>query len=358
MRIGLLYALGPGCSYEGALDQIGEADRLGLDSVLFEEHHGALGCPFVMPLVTAAASRTRCIRVGSSNRQLTLEFPIHGAEDAATADIISRGRLIFGVSAGERAEEFRAAGIPWAEREGRFREAVELVRTAWTQSNVQFIGEYYRFPLRARGAAGWRREPRAESFTAQWRRGQTIAQHLPLLPRPVQLPHPPIWIKGTSRSIIEWAASRGYSLLVGSLDTENEVRRKVGWYDTALAAAGRDRNEVEVALERELLVGPDGARVRTEALPALRAFVDAVRGDGRDDVRDCAVMQGLNDEDLLAAVALYGSPMDVLDRLLGFKADLGINHLVCRSHLPGRRHSDVFESIRLTAAALQTRLVA
>lgn len=358
MRVGLLYGLGPHCSYQDALAEIVEADRLGLDSVLFEEHHGDWGCPAVMPLVTAAASRTKCIRVGTANRQLTLEFPINGAEDVAVADNASRGRVIYGVSAGERADEFRAAGVPWAERETRFREAVELVRTVWTQSNVQFVGRHYRFPLRAQSDVGWRREPLSSPFVDQWRRGQVMAEYLPVLPRPVQLPHPPIWVNATSRAIVEWAASRGYSLLVGSLYTEDEVRSKVGWYDAALAAAGRDRNEVELALARELFIGEDGGRARAMALPALRAYIDGIRAEKREDLAGAAVTGGLGDDALLSNCALYGTPKEILARLLRLKAEQGINHLVCRSYLPGRHHLDVLASIRLTASALQTRLVA
>lgn len=358
MRIGLLYALGPRCSYHDAIVQIGEADRLGLDSALFEEHHGDLGSPEVAALAAAAAARTRSIRVGSANRQLTLEFPINAAEDYGVVDIVSRGRLIMGVSAGERQGEFAAAGVPWQDREPRFREAVELLRTAWTQSNVQFIGDYYRFPLHATGDSGWRREPFDEKFIDQWRRGQIDAQHLPVLPRPVQLPHPPIWVNATSQAIIEWAASRGLSLLVSSFETEEEVRRKVGWYDAALTKAGRSRNEVEVSLARELFLAEDGDTARQKALPGLRARLAAVRAEAREDLAGLAVMQGMDDQELLSTCALYGSHAEVLTRLRRLKAEVGINHLVCRMYLPGRDHGDIINSIRLTASQLQTRLAA
>lgn len=358
MRIGLLYALGPTCSYQDALSQIAEADHLGFDSALFEEHHGMLGAPDVAPLAAAAAARTKSIRVGAANRQLTLDFPINSAEDYGMVDIISRGRLIFGVSAGERAGEFAAAGVPWQQREARFREAVDLVRTAWTQSNVQFVGEHYTFPLHAKGEPGWRREPFTAPFVDQWRRGQTDPAYLPVLPRPIQLPHPPIWVNATSRAIIEWAAARGLSLLVSSLETEDEVRVKVGWYDAALAKAGRDRNEVEVALSRELFLAADGGQARQKALPGLRLRLDALRAEAREDQADLAVIGGLSDEQLLATCALFGSYDEVLERLMRLKAEVGINHLLCRTHAPGRDHLDILESIRLTATQLHTRLAA
>jgi len=359
MRVGLLYSLGPDCSYQNALEQIVEADHLGFDSALFEEHHGALGAPEVAPLAIGAAARTRTIRVGPANRQLTLDFPVNSADDYGLVDIVSRGRLIMGVSAGERAEEFAAAGVPWSEREARFREATDLLRTVWSQSNVQFIGEHYKFPLHAKGELGWRREPFKTPFIDQWRRGQiTDAQYLPLLPRPMQLPHPPIWVNASSRAIIEWAASRGYHLLVSSIETDDEVREKVSWYDSALAKAGRDRSEVEVALARELFIAANGQDARDKAMPALRVRLDALRREAAEDRAALAAIRGLTDEQLLSSCACYGSHDEVLERLLRFKGDVGINHLLCRMYLPGLDHLDIIESIRLTASMLQTRLVA
>ncbi|MBT4519951.1 MAG: LLM class flavin-dependent oxidoreductase [Halieaceae bacterium] len=358
MRVGLLYSLGPDCNYDVALEQIEEADRLGLNSVLFEEHHGDLGCPAIMPLIAAAASRTKTIRVGSSNRQLCLEYPINGAEDYAVIDQISRGRVVAGVSAGEREQEFQAAGVPWSEREGRFGEALELLRTVWSQSNVSFVGEHYRFPLHAQGEPGWQREPYKPPFVDQWRRGQIIPEHLPLLPQPLQWPHPPMWVNATSEAIIQLAGSKGYSLLISPLETETEVRAKIDLYDRALGQAGRDRNEVEVALCRELFMDTDGDVARDRALPALRSRIEQLRPQAGEDQSGLAVIRGLSDEELLNQCALYGNHDDLLPRLLSLKAEAGINHLICRTSLPGLNPLDVMHSIRLIASSLHSRLQA
>jgi alkanesulfonate monooxygenase SsuD/methylene tetrahydromethanopterin reductase-like flavin-dependent oxidoreductase (luciferase family) len=311
-----------------------------------------------MPLMAAAAARTKSIKVGSSNRQLCLEYPINGAEDFSVIDQISRGRVIMGVSAGEREEEFRAAGVPWEQREGRFREALELLRTVWSQSNVRFIGEHYQFPLRAEGELGWEREPYKAPFVDQWRRGQTIPDHLPVLPQPVQTPHPPMWVNASSKSVIEWAGSKGYSLLISTLETDEEVREKVELYDSALHKAGRDRNEVEVALCRDLLMADDGDEARAKALPALRARIDQQRALASEDQADLAAIRGLSDDELVTRCALYGNYQELLQRLLPLKAEAGINHLICRSSLPGIDSQDVLRSIRLTASALHSRLQA
>jgi alkanesulfonate monooxygenase SsuD/methylene tetrahydromethanopterin reductase-like flavin-dependent oxidoreductase (luciferase family) len=358
MRVGLLYSLGPNDSYDTALDQIVEADRIGVNTVLFEEHHGELGCPAIMPMMAAAASRTRSIKIGCSNRQLCLEYPINGAEDFAIIDQISRGRVVMGVSAGERIEEFRAAGVPWEQREGRFREALTLLRTVWSQSNVRFIGEHYQFPLRAKGELGWEREPYTGTFTDQWRRGQIIPDHLPVLPQPFQTPHPPIWVNASSQAIIEWAGSKGYSLLISTLETDQEVHQKVALYDAALAKAGRDRNEVEVALCRDLLMAADADTAKAKGLPALRAHLEKQRPLASPEQAELAAMRGLSDDQLVDQVALYGNYKDLLKRVLPLKADAGINHLICRSSLPGIDQQDSLHSIRLMASTLHSRLQA
>lgn len=361
MRLGLNYALGPreaADGYHKALDQIVEADRLGLDFVLFEEHHGDRGCPAVGSLVTAAASRTRAIRVGSANRQLTLEYPTNVAEDFAIADLVSRGRVVFGVSPGERKADFDAAGVSWDEREGRFREAVEIVRMLWTQGPSQYIGEYYRFPHEANGDPGWRREPFEPPFVDQWRRGQAKPDFLPMLPRPFQWPHPPIWVAGWRRETIEWAASRGLGFLCSALETEDEVRAKAAWYGDALEACGRDRSEVEVGLIRDVYVAQDGAEARDRALPALTEHLAALRAEATDEQAGLAIIGDLDEEALLDQCFLVGSPIEVVERVKSLQADAGVTHLACRVWLPGRRHFETLDCIRLLASQVHSRLVA
>jgi alkanesulfonate monooxygenase SsuD/methylene tetrahydromethanopterin reductase-like flavin-dependent oxidoreductase (luciferase family) len=363
MRIGLIYALGAeafaaGGSYAEALTQVEEADRLALDHVLFEEHHGARGCPAPASLAAAAATRTRSIRVGSYCRQLTLEYPVNGAEDFALLDILARGRALVGVTPGLRESDFQAAGVPWSERETRFREALELLRTVWTQANVQFIGAHYRFPLGAEGGPGWRREPFVPPFVDQWRRGQLRPRHLPVLPKPVQLPHPPIWVTAWSRATIEWAAAQGFGLLVSTLETETEVRAKVRCYCDALARAGRDANQVDVALAREVFLAEDEQQARALALPSLARHVAALRAERVPEQADLAIMNGAAESTLLDTCFLVGTARGCVDRLKPLQAELGINHLLCRVYLPGRNHFDVLNCIRLLASQLHPRMLA
>lgn len=379
MRLGLLYGVGPdafaaGASYQDILGQVQLADLIGLDSAIFEEHHGALGCPAPGSLAAAAASRTTSIRVGTLNRQIALEYPMTTADDWSIVDVMSRGRAILGVSPGERESEFAAAGVPWGERDGRFRDSVEIVRTAWTQDSVQYIGERLRFPLSANGepSSGWRREPLdatglsvsgkelsyVRPYIDQWRRGAYAPQYLPMTPKPLQIPHPPIWVRSSRREIIEWAAQKGLSLATSTLETDDEIRTRIAWYTEALEAAGRDLREVEVVVAREVFLAEDGDQARETALPSLRRHINAVLDEAPEEHGDLATLASLDDDKLLETCALIGSPAEVLDRLKALQSEVGMTHLVCRMFLPGRSHADVVNSIRLLASQVHTRLLA
>lgn len=371
MRIGLLYGLGPdaidamGGSYRPALEQIEEADRLGLDSVLFEEHHGARGCPTPGALAGAAAARTRTIRVGSLDRQPVLEFPVGVAEDWAVLDNLSRGRAILGVSPGERPGELRAAGVPWDEREGRFREAVDLIRTSWTQTTFQFTGEHYQFPLGASGPPGFRREPADAwvspdaGFVEQWRRGRVSPEFLSVTPRPVQLPHPPIWVTACRRETIEWAAGRGLPYVAPAFLTEDEVRNSIDWYREALEAAGRRPEEVDVVVAREAFVTDDVERTRESVLPLLARHLASMRAEASEEHAELTLFrEDLDEAKLLDTCLLVASPAEVADRLRELRSGCGVTHALCRVFLPGRAHLDAIESIRLLAGAVKPRLAA
>lgn len=364
MRVGLLYGLGPDALpagegfYDLALDQIELADRLGLDCALFEEHRGALGSPGVASLAAAAAARTTSIRVGAAGLVPSLSHPVRVAEDWAIVDLVSRGRAILGASAGGRAEDFRAAGVDWEGRAGRFREALELIRTAWTQGSFQFVGDHYVFPLSATGEPGWRPEPYERPYVDQWRRGQVVPQYLAVTPKPVQLPHPPMWAGVWDRDDVEWAARRGFPILWPSLATDAELRERIGWYRESLDACGRDVRETGVIIAREVFVADSAEKARRAALPSLAERLRAVREDAGAAERPPLEAMTVGDEEkLLDACFVVGGVAEVVDRLKQLQAETGMTHVICRVFLPGRGREEVRYAINLLASQVQTRLV-
>lgn len=361
MRVGLLYAPGPAEAAEGyrsILAQIEEADRNAIDSVLFEESHHPGGLAVACPLVCAAAVRTSAIRVGVANRTPTLEYPVHLAEDYAVADLVSRGRVVVGLSPGEEPEAFRACGVPWEERESRFWEAVEIIRGAWTQDSFQFVGEHYRFPLSAEGPPGRRREPFTGEYLDQWRRGQYVPQFLPVLPKPWQVPHPPLWVTGVGTDTVEAAARRGLSFMAPSWLTDAEVRDLAERYHAALEAAGRSAVEVEFAVAREVFLAAEGDEARALALPALRAHVERLRATATEETAAFSLMAGTDESELLDSCFLVGSQAEVIPRLKTLQADCGMTHLVARVWRQGQDHLSTMEAIRLLSAQVTVRLLA
>jgi alkanesulfonate monooxygenase SsuD/methylene tetrahydromethanopterin reductase-like flavin-dependent oxidoreductase (luciferase family) len=224
--------------YAELLDHAARAERIGADVLWVAERPFVPGAllPAAFPLCAALAERTARARIASGALPLPLHHPLRVAEDAAVLDVISGGRFELGVGLGEHVEGFDGFGIPIHERAGRFEEALALVRMAWTEPAVRFAGQHYE-----------------------------IAE-LALHPRPVQRPHPPIWIAGSAEAAVRRAARLGTGLLTDSLDA---ARRFLAVWPEL----GRAGGEPRIAW----YVDPGGADPEP-ALPRIRAGLDALAG--------------------------------------------------------------------------------
>jgi probable F420-dependent oxidoreductase len=171
------------------LDLASQAEDLGYHSVWVSEHllnvayvFERLGNrPYYEPLtvLTAVAAATTRVRLGTSVLVLPYHHPIRLAKTVATLDAISGGRVILGVGVGVIKEEFEALGSPYRERGAVTDEIIAAMRALWTREDPEFSGRHYAFT--------------GTKFS----------------PKPVQKPHPPIWIGGASRAAIRRAATVG-----------------------------------------------------------------------------------------------------------------------------------------------------
>jgi alkanesulfonate monooxygenase SsuD/methylene tetrahydromethanopterin reductase-like flavin-dependent oxidoreductase (luciferase family) len=187
MRLGVVTSIPwlPGKSQEqcflDALAEVQAAEALGFDVVWFTEHHFALHGlnSGLTAWLAAVAMRTRRVRIGSTVFVLPFWDPVRLAEDAATVDILSGGRLEFGAGTGYRLDEFKGFNVsPEASRD-KGRECLEVIRLLWTGEPITFKGKY--FDLR----------------------------EVAIRPIPVQRPHPPIWWPGQSPETLEYLARHG-----------------------------------------------------------------------------------------------------------------------------------------------------
>nr|WP_260395062.1 LLM class flavin-dependent oxidoreductase [Sphingobium lignivorans] len=174
-------------TYENHLDAWVELEKHGFDGVAINEHHGT---PFGMgnsPNLIAAsiAQRTERLKILIYANLLPIHEPLRLAEEFAMLDCLSNGRIIAGVARGAP-REYRIFNVPMSESRERFEEAFEVMRRAWTQDSFSFEGKHYNY------------------------------KDVSIWPRPVQQPHPPIWVPLTgSRETIEWAAANDAAITPG-----------------------------------------------------------------------------------------------------------------------------------------------
>ena len=157
--------------YQDILAQIEFGDELGFDTAWLGELHfipsfSCLASPLM--ILAAAAQRTRRIRLGTAVTLLPLHNPVKMAEDAAALDVLSGGRLEFGVGRGATPIYFAGYNVPQEESRERFEESLQMILHAWTDERLTYQGKHFQ------------------------------VKDLPLAPRPVQKPHPPIRIAANS----------------------------------------------------------------------------------------------------------------------------------------------------------------
>lgn len=266
-------------SYRGFIDYVTEAERLGFDGVFLVEHHftGQGQVSASLTLLAYLAARTSRIRLGTAVVVLPWHNPVLIAEQAATLDLLSGGRLDLGVGKGYRSAEFSGFCIPQAEAGERFDEAVEVIRKAWTSAG------------------------RFSHHGKRWRYEDIVVE-----PEPVQRPHPPLWLAAGSPESIRRAARDGFNLLLDQLGSVRITLERVALFRDECARVSRPYDPSMIAVARALQM------VRTEAereaafetrRQVLRVIGDLARGERPpEDVRQ-------DDASLL------GTPAEIIDRL-------------------------------------------
>jgi len=348
--------------YDEVLEQVELADDIGFDSALFGENHFAKSsaCASLVCTLGALAGSTKAIRVGTGCKALPLDNPARIAEDYAVLDLQLNGRLIFGVSPGEQEGQFQTFGVPFAERWERFVETLDFVTKAWTNDAFCYGGRYFRFPkdIATDLAHPFRSEPYAKPFLLPWERGGKEVKYLSIVPKPVQIPHPLVWVGTNAPEAVQFAASKGYAILPGPQLSRSAVVQQYKDFTTALNEAGRELSEVERPLIRDVYVANDREQAIREVRKQLENLYDIYFRDGRlsggngNEVApsDCGF------EALVKEHAIIGDPDQVFDRIKLYQQEAGINHIICRMKFPGLDHSKVLRSMRLFASEIITRL--
>ncbi len=279
--------------YERAFDRIEIMDQTGYDCVWLAEHHFNTYsvCPSVHLMASQVAARTERLRIGTAVTLAAFYHPLRIAEEVALLDIFSGGRVNWGAGRGFDQTEFDAFDVPVEESKARFRENVEIVLEAWNQDRVTFDGEFWQF------------------------------DDVEVLPKPKQQPHPPFWVAATSEDAIEWAGSKGYSILMDPHASHAEIGRKRQFFADTLAANGHSIEGRTLPMARLLAIAETDEEAKEVARAGARWTVGSY-APGRDDDVD-PVERYVND------VVIYGSADRVVDELQRLEEEIRLDYILC-----------------------------
>jgi alkanesulfonate monooxygenase SsuD/methylene tetrahydromethanopterin reductase-like flavin-dependent oxidoreductase (luciferase family) len=279
--------------YHEFINYVIEAERLGFSSVFLVEHHftGFGQVSASLNLLSYLAARTEKIRLGTAVVVLPWHNPILVAEQAATLDLLSNGRLDFGVGKGYRPYEFSGFCVPQDEATERFDEAMAVIRKAWTS------------PGRFSHSGKW------------WHYDNVVVE-----PAPIQQPHPPFWLGAGSADSIRRAAREGYNLLLDQIAPIDLIIDRVRIFREECEYIGRAYDPMMVGVTRGLQIIHNEAE-REKAIATRREVLknigDLARGPGAEryvNIKDAPDSFELDDAPLL------GTPEEIIARLKRLEA--------------------------------------
>lgn len=205
------------------LDYVQTAERVGFQNLFVVEHHftGAGQISASLNLLAYVAAKTTTLRLGTAVMVLPWHNPALLAEQAATVDVLSEGRLDFGIGRGYRPNEFHGFCMPMEEAQARYEECVAFLKQAWTTED--------RF-----------------SFEGCWHQYKDVV----IEPAPIQRPHPPIWKAASSIASAEEAGRAGFAMLLDQLIPVETAATRVKAYRRAREDCGLDPQGGNVVLAR------------------------------------------------------------------------------------------------------------
>ncbi len=276
-----------------------EADKLGFESVFLVEHHfsGIGQISSSINYLSYLAAKTERIRLGTAVTVLPWHNPVLLAEEVATLDLISNGRVDFGVGKGYRDIEFKGFAIPKEEAQERYDEILAIMRQAWTSTE--------RFSVK----------------TKRWQFDDIVVE-----PAPVQRPHPPLWTGAGTMESIARVAKSGLNLLLDQYGSFDLTRRRVGAFKQACAEVGRAYKPMEVGLTRPLVVTTSPEKTR-EAIEIRLKRSGAMEQFGRLPGLDADRPSFAEGGAALDDAAIIGEPHEVIERLRVLQS-MGIEYVM------------------------------
>jgi len=317
LKVGFIPIEG-GHYYPEALEEVIRAEELGFDSVWMEEHHSVTNhyWPSPLPVLAGFATRTSRLVLGTDIIVAAFHHPVRLAEDVAMLDVISNGRLVLGIAIGYKPDEFALYGVELEKRGARFEEQLAIMKGLWTQERVQFNGTYYTLEGR-------------------------------LEPKPVQKPHPPLWIGGWGDITLRRAATLADNWIPGpTADLTRLLAGKKQFLERRRAAGLAA--PTEWPLTRDVIIADSDQRARELAEQHIMvAYRREYAGGWRHPFIDASIATDL--DKLMEDRFVIGGPEQCVRRLRRFVEQYGMTHLICRMFFPGMPHAHIMRGLELLA---------
>ncbi|MGH7917600.1 MAG: LLM class flavin-dependent oxidoreductase [Candidatus Binataceae bacterium] len=329
----------PSQRYRELIEEVAEADRLGFDTVwLAEIHFVPRFCvlPVPMMLLAAIAERTTRIRLGQAVNLVPLHHPMRLAEEAATLDVISGGRLAFGAGRGGFPVNYNGFGVDIHQSREIFQEALEFVTQAWTRERLTFHGRYFN------------------------------VDDIEVAPKPLQQPHPPIRIAANTPDTFKFAGANAYPIFAGGpVNPINVIGERLKHYTDALAESGKQLPEDWFASLMLAYTGHDRASVRAIVEPSVRNYFNTLSDIIRPETLGAAAvefekirtrMRAMTYETVDSLMGIFGDPEYCAERIAELRERIGFTRLVCWFEVGGLSgHQNLLAAMRLFAERVMPR---
>jgi alkanesulfonate monooxygenase SsuD/methylene tetrahydromethanopterin reductase-like flavin-dependent oxidoreductase (luciferase family) len=328
-------------SFAAAFDVVDAAEEWGLDAIWLAELHfdperSVLSSP--MCIASAIAARTQRMKIGLAVQVLPLCNPLRIAEEAATVDQISHGRLIFGVGRSGVAKTYEAYGVPYAESRERFAETLEIILKAWTEPVVSYQGRFHSF------------------------------QNVSVTPQPFQKPMPPIRVAATSADTFATTGSQGLPIFLAVRHEDARMfAPQIATYREAYAAAGHP-GRGQVFLRAPGYIGATMEAARDDAEASLlhyyraqaRLLADSAGRAGVDQVarrnQTAERLASITYEEAVRGSVFIGTPDSVAAQLQGLHDDLGLDGVLLELNCGGKvPHRQVMAATQLLCQEVMPR---
>ncbi|MGD9614310.1 MAG: LLM class flavin-dependent oxidoreductase [Alphaproteobacteria bacterium] len=325
-------------AFDEGMAQVDAAERYGLDAMWLAEIHFAparthLSAP--LPIAAAIAARTSRIKIGIAVQVLPLCHPLRLAEEAATVDQLSHGRLIFGVGRSGVVSTYDAYQVPYDESRDRFVEILDIVKKAWTEDRFSYKGRFHRF------------------------------ENVRVVPKPYQQPLPEIRIAASTPDTFPAIGALGYPVFASTRHpTWTDLAPHIKAYYDAYKAAGHPGNG-QVYVSAPIYIAETDERAREEAEESVTHFyrlqyeliAESARRSGRQSFIDRAErLRTLTYADALRGNVLVGSPDSVSARLKQLRSEIGFDGILAELNCGGLiPHDRVLNAIRLLCREVMPR---